>query len=145
MALAPYRTQKWPLEVMREAVRIRSAGNSVRGTAAKLAETMQPAPPVATVAKWLDFTTIRAARLQEEFPMAKLVWRETGHLSDPDAGYALCGAPVRFHGEVEAITEAEACRACLLRAEGASREFVAPARGSDRLVLQKQMQLEDGP
>jgi hypothetical protein len=60
--------------------------------------------------------------------MTKLVWKEGGHLSDPDAGYALCGAPVRFQGEREAVMEAEACRACLLRAEGGSREFVAPMR-----------------
>ena len=60
--------------------------------------------------------------------MQKLVWREGGHLSEPDAGYALCCAPVRFLDELKSITRDEACDACLLRAEQGGREFTRPLR-----------------
>jgi hypothetical protein len=57
-----------------------------------------------------------------------LVWRESGHLSEPDAGYALCCAPVRFEDELRTITREQACDACLLRAEQNGREFTRPLR-----------------
>lgn len=135
-----YRTQKWPLEVMREALRIRSQGHSIRATAAKLAETVSPAPTWHTVRSWTDCTIKRAAALMENYPMPKLTWRSSGHLSNPDAGHALCGAPVRFQAEVEAVSQSHACAACLLRAESGSREFKAPIRREH--TVQDQLRLE---
>lgn len=58
----------------------------------------------------------------------KLVWRESGHLSEPDGGYSLCGTPVRFEDELRGIDREQACDTCLLRAESGSREFTPPRR-----------------
>lgn len=60
--------------------------------------------------------------------MQKLVWRETGHLSEPDAGHALCGAPVRFLDELKTLPRDQACDACLLRAEQGGRDYTRPLR-----------------
>lgn len=136
--MKPYHTQKWPFAVMRQALSLRSQGLSLRATAARLAETHNPAPPWHTVRSWSDCTIKRAAKIMMEIPMPKLVWRDRGHLSDPDAGYALCGAPVRFHGESRDVAEADACRACLLRAESQGREFAKPVRKEFRVEREGQ-------
>ncbi len=60
--------------------------------------------------------------------MKKLIWREEGHLSEADAGYALCGAPVRFTDELPSVPQDLACDACVLRAESGPWEFTRPTR-----------------
>jgi hypothetical protein len=60
--------------------------------------------------------------------MQKLVWKESGHLCEPDAGYALCGQPVRFEDEAKIMRRDDACDACVLRAEQNGRAFTPPLR-----------------